>query len=92
MRLKQNIISCISVWQTLQIVLFLISENGFIDFLTSKNMNYLKNVLDFVYKTLDPANTPTKIEMTILVRFEVIQVSSFSEHSWFQENLQLKFT
>ena len=42
-------------------------------------MNYLTNVLDSISKTLSPANT-TKIEMNILVRFEVIQISSFSEH------------
>ena len=39
-------------------------------------MNYLKNVLDSIYKSPAPA---TKIEMNILVRFEVIQISSFSE-------------
>ena len=60
--------------------LFLISENDFINFfLVSKNMNYLKSVLDSIYKSLAPANIPTKIEMNILVRFEVIQISSFSE-------------
>ena len=42
-------------------------------------MNYLKNVLDFIYKSIAPNNIPTKIEMNILVRFEVIQISSFSE-------------
>ena len=42
-------------------------------------MHYLKNVLDSIYKSPDPANIPTKIEMNILVRFEVIQISSFSE-------------
>ena len=42
-------------------------------------MNYLNNVLDSIYKSLAPANIPTKIEMNILVRFEVIQISSFSE-------------
>ena len=42
-------------------------------------MNYLKNVLDSLYKFLAPANIPVKIEMNILVRFEVIQISSFSE-------------
>ena len=42
-------------------------------------MNYLKNVLDSIYKCLAPANTPVKIEMKSLVRFEVIQISSFSE-------------
>ena len=41
-------------------------------------MNYLKNVLDFIYKSIAPTNIPTKIEMNILVRFEVIQISSFS--------------
>ena len=38
-------------------------------------MNYLKNVLDSMYKSLAPANIRTKIEMNILVRFEVIQIS-----------------
>ena len=50
--LKQNIISYISVSQTLHIFLFLISENDFIKinfFLVSKNMNYLNNVLDSIY-------------------------------------------
>ena len=37
-------------------------------------MNYLKNVLDSIYRSLAPANIPTKIQMNILVRFEVIQV------------------
>ena len=60
--------------------LFLISENDFMNFfLVSKNMNYLKNVLDSKYKSLAPANIPTKLEMNILVRFEVIQISRFSE-------------
>ena len=60
--------------------LFLISENDFINFfLVLKNMNYLKNVLDSIYKSLAPANIPIKIEINILVRFEVIQISSFSE-------------
>ena len=59
---------------------FLISENDFITFfLVSKNINYFKNVLDSIYKSLVPANISTKIEMNILVRFEVIQISSFSE-------------
>ena len=44
-----------------------------------KNMNYLENVLDSIYKSLAPANIPTKIEMNILVRFEVIKISSLSE-------------
>ena len=42
-------------------------------------MNYLKNVLDSIHKSIAPTNIPTKIEMNILVRFEVIQISSFSE-------------
>ena len=42
-------------------------------------MNYLKNVLDSIYKFLAPANIPIKIEMNILASFEVIQISSFSE-------------
>ena len=67
MRGKQNIISYIS-------------ENDFINFfVVSKSMNYLKNVLDSIYKSLAPANIPTKIEINILVRFEVTQISSFSE-------------
>ena len=32
------------------------------------------------YKSLAPANIPTKIEMNILVRLEVIQISCFLEH------------
>ena len=57
-----------------------ISENDFINFfVVSKSMNYFKNVLDSIYKSLFPANIPTKIEMNILVRFEDIQISSFSE-------------
>ena len=64
---KQNIISYIS-------------ENDFIDFfVVSKSMNYLKNVLDSIYKALAPASIPTKIEINILIKFEVIQISSFSE-------------
>ena len=42
-------------------------------------MNYLKNMLDSTHKSLAPPNIPTKIQMNILVRFEVIQISSFSE-------------
>ena len=42
-------------------------------------MNYLKNVLDSICKSLAPANIHIKIEMNILVRFEVIQILSFSE-------------
>ena len=42
-------------------------------------MNYLKIVLDSIYKSRAPANIPTKIEMNILVRFDVFQVSRFSE-------------
>ena len=42
-------------------------------------MNYLKNVLDSIYKSLAQANIPIKIEINILVRFEVIQISNFSE-------------
>ena len=51
-------------------------------------MNYFKNVLDSIYKSLAPANIPTNIEMNILVRFEVIQISSFSE----RQLIQKKFT
>ena len=73
---KQNIISYIS-------------ENDFINFFViSKSMNYLKNVLDSIYKSLAPANIPTKIEMNILVRFKVIQISSFSERQF----ISRKFT
>ena len=65
---KQNIISSY------------ISENDFVNFVVfSKRMNYLKNVLDSIYKSIAAANIPIKIEMTILVRFEVTQISSFSE-------------
>ena len=57
-----------------------ISENDFINFfVVSKSMNYLKNVLESIYKSLALANIPAKIEMNILVRFEVIQISIFSE-------------
>ena len=42
-------------------------------------MNYLKNVLDSIYKSIAAVNIPTKIEMNILVAFEVTQISSFSE-------------
>ena len=64
---KQNIISYIS-------------ENDFVNFsVVSKIMNYLKNVLYSIYKSIAAANIPTKIEMNILVRFEVTQISSFSE-------------
>ena len=64
---KQNIISYIS-------------EDDFINFfVVSKSMNYLKDVLDSIYKSKAAANIHTKIEMNILVRFEVTQISSFSE-------------
>ena len=64
---KQNIISYIS-------------ENDFINFfVVSKSMNYLKNVLTSIHKSLASANIPTNLEMNILVRFEVIQISSVSE-------------
>ena len=64
---KQNIISYIS-------------ENDFINFfVVSKSMNYLKNILDSICKSIAAANIPTKIEMNILIRFEVTQISSFSE-------------
>ena len=44
-----------------------ISENDFINFfVVSKSMNYLRNVLDSIKKSLTPANIPTKIEMNIL--------------------------
>ena len=47
-----------------------ISENDFINFfVVSKSINYLKNVLDSIYKSIAAANIPTKIEMNILVRF-----------------------
>ena len=51
-------------------------------------MNYLKNVLDSTYKSPAPANIPIKIEMIILVRFEAIQISSFSE----RQLISRKFT
>ena len=54
----------------------------------SKSMNYLKNVLDSIYKSIAPANIPTQIEMNILVRFEVIEISSFSE----RQLISRKFT
>ena len=41
-------------------------------------MNYLKNVLDSIYKSIAAVNIPTKIEMNILVTLEVIQISHFS--------------
>ena len=64
-----------------QNVISYISENDFINFfVVSESMHYHKNVLDSMYKSPGPANIPTKIEMDILVRFEVIQISSFSEH------------
>ena len=73
---KQNIISYIS-------------ENDFITFFAvSKGINYLINILDSIYKYLAPANIPAKIEMNILVRFEVIQISSFSE----RQLISRKFT
>ena len=73
---KQNIISYVS-------------ENDFINFfVVSKSMNSLKNALDSIYKSLALANIPTKIEMNILVRFEVIQISSFSE----RQLISKKFT
>ena len=40
-------------------------------------MNYLKNVLDSIYKSIAAVNIPTKIEMNLLVMFEVTQISSF---------------
>ena len=68
--------------------LFLISENDFRNFfLVSENMNYLKNLSDSIYKSLAPANMPTKIEMNILFRFEVIQISSFSERQLISRKL-----
>ena len=66
-----------------------ISEDDFINFfVVSKSMNYLRNILDSRYKSLAPANIPAKIEMNILVRFEVIQISSFSE----RQLISKKFT
>ena len=63
-----------------QDIISYISENDFINFfVVSKSMNYLKNVLDSIYKSIAVANIPTKIEMNILVRFEVTQISGFSE-------------
>ena len=51
-------------------------------------MNYLKNVLDSTYKSIAPANIPSKIEMNTLARFEVIQIASFSE----RQLISRKFT
>ena len=65
-----------------------ISENDFVNFVVSKSMNYLKNILDSIYKSVAPANIPTKIERNILVRFDVIQISSFSE----RQLISRKFT
>ena len=77
---KQNIISYIS-------------ENDFINFfVVSKSINHLKNILDSIYNSLAPANIPTKLEMNYLVRFEVIQISSFSGRQLISRKLQLKFT
>ena len=60
------------------------SENDSINFLpASTNMNYLKNGLDSIYKSLaqqawnHPANVPTKFDLNCLVSFEVIQISIF---------------
>ena len=53
-----------------QSIINYISEKYFINFfVVSKSMNYLKNVLDSIYKSMAPTNIPTKIEMNILVRF-----------------------
>ena len=35
--------------------------------------------MNSMYKSIAPTNIPTKIEMNILVGFEAIQISSFSE-------------
>ena len=44
--------------------MYVITENYFVNFfLLSKNMNYLKNVLDSIYKSLAPANIPIKIDL-----------------------------
>ena len=51
-------------------------------------MNYLKNVLDSIYKSIAPTNILTKIEMNILVRFEVIQIPSFSERQSISRNFK----
>ena len=45
-------------------------------------------ILDSIYKSTAPTNIPTKIEMNSLVRFEVIQISSFSE----RQLISRKFT
>ena len=72
-----------------QDIISYILENDFINFfVVSKSMNYLKDVLDSRYKSLAPASIPTKMEMNILVRFEVIQISSFSE----RQLISKKFT
>ena len=64
--------------------LFFISENDSVNFLSvSKNVNYLENGLDSIYKSLAKltlnrlANVPTKFDMNCLVSFEVIQISRF---------------
>ena len=73
---KQNIISYIS-------------ENDFVNFCCFRKACIIsKNVLDSICKSLAPANIPTKIEMNILVRFEVIRISSFSE----RQLISRKFT
>ena len=70
-----------------------ISENDFINFfVVSKSINYLKNVLDSIYKSLAPVNILTKIEMNILVRFEVIQILSFSERQLISRKFTAEFT
>ena len=51
-------------------------------------MNYLKNVLESIQKSTAKANIPTKIEINILVRFEVTQILSFSE----RQLISRKFT
>ena len=88
MPLKQNIISYISVWQTLQIFQFLISENDFINFFLFQKTWIISKTSWTPYKSLALANIPTEIEMNVLVRFEVIQISSFSE----RQLISRKFT
>ena len=59
--------------------LFLISENDFINFFLFQKTWIISKTSRTPYKSLAPANIPTEIEMNILARFEIIQISSFSE-------------
>ena len=70
--------------------LLLISENDFMNFflVVKKHELSQKRFGLHIQKSLAPANIPTKIEMNILVRFEVIQISSLSE----RQLISRKFT